>query len=178
MIFTETAVQGAYLIELNKLSDERGFFSRAFCSGEFANHGLEPSFVQANVSRNKQKHTIRGMHMQTEPFGETKLVRCTRGSVYDVLIDLRPGSPTFCQWVGVELTEESHNMLYVPKGCAHGYQTLCDEAEVFYLVSTSYHAENETGLRWNDPFFRIDWPEKANVTVSDKDQTWPLYEAE
>ncbi len=176
MIFKETAVQGAFIIELNELQDERGFFARAFCAEEFAAHDLETSFVQTNVSRNKYKRTVRGMHMQTEPHGEIKVVRCTRGAIFDAFIDLRPESPTFLKWFGAELTEENHRTLYIPKGCAHGYQTLCDDVEVFYLVSTAYHAESETGLRWNDPFFAIDWPEKTNAIVSDKDAAWPLYE--
>ncbi len=176
MIFKETAVQGAFIIELNELQDERGFFARAFCADEFAAHGLETAFVQANISQSNHKHTVRGMHMQTKPHGETKLMRCTRGAVYDALIDLRPDSPTFHKWVGVELTADNHKMLYVPAGCAHGYQTLSDDAEVFYPVTAPYNADSEIGIRWDDPFFGIDWPEKTNAIVSDKDKAWPLYE--
>jgi len=178
MIFTETAIQGATIIELNKLGDERGFFARAFCAEEFAAQGLETTFVQANISRSKEKHTVRGLHMQTDPFGETKLMRCTRGAIFDVLIDLRPESPSFRKWFGVELNENNHKMLYVPAGCAHGYQTLTDDSEVFYPVTAPYNAKSEIGIRWDDPSFKIDWPEKTNAIVSDKDKAWPLYEAE
>jgi len=175
MIFTPTAVEGAYLIEFEKRGDPRGFFARAFCSEEFAGHGLKTNFVQANVSRSTQKHTLRGMHLQADPFGETKLMRCTCGAVFDALIDLRPESPTFKQWVGVELSADNHKMLYVPAGCAHGYQTLCDDAEVFYPVTMAYHPENELGIRWDDPAFNIEWPEKTNAILSDKDKNWPLF---
>ncbi len=175
MLFTETAIAGATLIELNRLTDERGFFARAFCAEEFAAHGLETNFVQANVSKSAQKYTLRGMHLQAEPHGEVKLMRCTRGTVFDCLIDLRPESPTFKKWFGVELTADNHKMLYVPAGCAHGYQTLCDDAEVFYPVSTAYHPESEQGCRWDDPAFDIDWPEKDNPVLSDKDKAWPLW---
>ncbi len=174
MIFTETNVAGAFLIELNKLNDDRGFFARAFCTEEFADHGLETVFVQSNISRNLKKNTLRGMHMQVAPYGEVKVVRCTRGAVFDCFVDLRPESPTYLQWAGAELTEDNHRMLYIPKGCAHGYQTLCDEAEVMYLVSTAYHPDSERGYRWNDPAFGIDWPEKENLMISDKDRNWPL----
>lgn len=176
MLFTPTAVDGAYIIEFEKRGDPRGFFARAFCAEEFAAHGLETTFVQANVSRSAEKFTLRGMHLQAEPHGETKLMRCTRGAVFDALIDLRPESPTFKKWIGVELTADNHKMLYVPAGCAHGYQTLCEDAEVFYPVTEFYHPESEQGVRWDDPAFGIDWPEKENPVLSDKDKAWPLWE--
>lgn len=175
MIFHETAVQGASLIELNKLTDDRGFFARAFCTAEFAEHGLETVFVQSNVSRNRKRGTLRGMHMQADPHGEVKVVRCTRGAVFDAFVDLRPESPTYLQWFGAELSEDNHRTLYIPSGCAHGYLTLCDEAEVMYLVSASYHPESERGYRWNDPAFGIEWPKTpGEKIISDKDSSWPL----
>ncbi len=174
MIFTPTAIDDAWIIECKMLTDPRGFFARAFCAEEFEQHGLEANFVQANLSGNKLKHTVRGMHMQAEPFGEVKLVRCTRGVIFDAFIDMRPDSPTFLQWFGTELTQDNHRMLYVPKGCAHGYQSLCDDAEVFYLVSTPYQPASERGVRWNDPKIGIQWPEPARAIISDKDNAWPL----
>jgi dTDP-4-dehydrorhamnose 3,5-epimerase len=178
MIYTETAVAGAFIIDCSKLSDSRGFFSRSFCAEEFAQHGLESRFVQSNISLNHSKFTVRGMHMQADPFGEVKLVRCTRGAVFDALIDLRPDSPTFGKWAGAELTADNHRSLYVPKGCAHGYQTLRDESEVFYLVSEFYSPGSERGFRWNDPAFGIDWPEPVRAILSDKDSAWPLHHKE
>ena len=178
MIFTETAIPGAWIVDCKKLSDPRGFFARAFCAEEFAQHGLESAFVQANLSGNKLRHTVRGMHMQAEPYGEVKVVRCTRGAVFDVFIDMRPESPSYLKWFGAELTQDSHRMLYIPKGCAHGYQTLCDDSEVFYLVSTPYQPSSERGIRWNDPFVGIEWPEMNHAVISDKDSGWPLIQPE
>ncbi len=174
MIYTKTAVAGAFIIDCNKLSDSRGFFSRSFCAEEFEQQGLESRFVQSNISLNHSKHTVRGMHMQIEPFGEVKLLRCTRGAVFDCCVDLRPDSPTRGKWAGVELTADNHRSFYIPKGCAHGYQTLCDQSEVFYLVSAFYNPESERGFRWNDPAFGIEWPEPAQAIISDKDRAWPL----
>lgn len=176
MIITPIHVDGAYLIELNKLSDERGFFARAFCSNEFSDQGLKTNFVQANLSGNNQKNTVRGLHMQKEPHSEVKLVRCIRGAIFDAFVDLRPNSPTFGKWAGAELTQDNRKMLYIPEGCAHGYQTLCDDTEVMYMVSAFYHAESERGYRWDDPSFGIDWPEKQQAILSEKDKAWPLYE--
>ncbi|MCK4826502.1 dTDP-4-dehydrorhamnose 3,5-epimerase, partial [bacterium] len=153
MIFTETQLRGAYIIEIEKLKDNRGFFARTWCQKEFEEHGLTPRVVQANVSSNKKKGTLRGMHYQIAPYEETKLVRCTRGAIYDVIIDLRPASPTYTQWVGVELTADNYKMLYVPENFAHGFQTLEDNTEVTYQVSQFYTPGSESGIRWGDPAF-------------------------
>jgi dTDP-4-dehydrorhamnose 3,5-epimerase len=172
MIFTPTELEGAYVIELSRLEDERGFFARAFCSGEFAVHGLNPAVAQCNVAFNRQKGILRGMHFQHEPHAEVKLVRCTRGAVFDVIIDLRPQSAGYTRWIGVELTEDNQRMLYIPEGFAHGYQTLTDTAEIFYQVSKPYAPKHEAGVRWNDPVFDIRWPETPNRIISVKDQGW------
>jgi len=177
MIFKETRLKGAFIIELEQLKDERGFFARAWCQKEFEAHGLTPRLVQCNISFNKRRGTLRGMHYQAAPYEEAKLVRCTRGAVYDVIIDLRPDSPTYKQWIGVELTADNRRMLYVPEGFAHGYQTLTDNAEVFYQVSQFYSPESERGVRWNDPAFGIEWPEADVRIISAKDQSWPDYAA-
>jgi dTDP-4-dehydrorhamnose 3,5-epimerase len=176
MIFTKTRLREAYLIDLEKREDQRGFFARAWCQREFEEHGLVPRVVQTNISYNKYKGTLRGMHYQRAPHAETKLVRCTRGAIYDVIIDLRPDSPTYKQWLGVELTAVNYRMLYVPEGFAHGFQTLMDEVEVIYQVSQFYTPEAEGGLRYNDPAFGIDWPLEIQV-ISDKDKSWPDYSA-
>ena len=175
MIFTETKLKGAYIVQLERIKDERGFFSRAWCKREFDQHGLMSRLVQCNVSYNKNRGTLRGMHYQVAPYEETKLVRCTMGSIYDVIIDLRPDSPTHKEWIGVELNAENRQMLFVPKGFAHGYQTLVNHAEVFYQVSEFYHPEAERGVRWNDPVFGIEWPIVDNLEVSEKDKSWPDY---
>ena len=172
MIFTETKLPEAYLIDIEKREDERGFFARSWCQKEFEAHGLVPRVTQANISFNKYKGTLRGMHYQAAPFAETKLVRCTRGAIYDVIVDLRPDSPTCMQWLGVELTAENYKMLYVPEGFAHGFQTLIDNTEATYQVSQFYTPEAEGGLRYNDPTFNIDWPLEVQV-ISDKDRNWP-----
>jgi dTDP-4-dehydrorhamnose 3,5-epimerase len=172
MIFTPTALSGAYIIELQKLQDDRGFFARSYCSQEFAAHGLTPRVVQSNISFNKKKATLRGMHYQIEPYGETKLVRCTRGAIYDVIVDLRADSPTFKNWIGVELTAENYRMLYVPEGFAHGFETLEDETEVTYHVSEFYTPNAEQGLRYNEPMLGIRWPLEVEV-ISEKDKSWP-----
>lgn len=175
MIFTETRLKGAFIIEVKKLKDERGFFGRSFCQHEFAEHGLINQVAQANVSFNDQKGTLRGMHFQKAPYQETKLVRCTRGALYDVIIDLRPDSPTFRQWVGVELTAENHTMLFVPQDFAHGFITLEDNTEANYLVSQFYTPGAEGGVRWNDPEINIQWPLEP-VSISDKDASWPDFD--
>jgi dTDP-4-dehydrorhamnose 3,5-epimerase len=172
--FAETKLRGACIIEIEKLKDERGFFARTWCRKEFEAHGLTSSVVQANVSFNKKKGTLRGMHYQIAPYEEAKLVRCTRGAIYDVIIDLRPGSPTYKQWFGVDLTAENYQMLYVPENFAHGFQTLSDNTEVTYQVSQFYTPGSERGIRWDDPAFSISWPLKIQV-ISDKDTSWPDY---
>ena len=174
MIFTETKLKDAYIIDINKLEDQRGFFARGWCQREFEEHGLIPTVVQANISYNKKKGTIRGMHYQVSPYEETKLVRCTRGALYDVIIDLRPDSPTYKQWLGVELTAENYKTLYVPKGFAHGFITLVDNTEAYYQVSQFYTPGAEQGIRYDDPAFGIEWPVEVQV-ISDKDKNWNNY---
>lgn len=169
MIFTETGLAGAYLIDLEKRGDERGFFARAFCEKEFAAQRLATRFVQVNNSLSAQKGTLRGMHYQLAPKAETKLVRCIRGSLYDVILDLRPSSPTFGKSFGAELTAENRRMMYVPKGFAHGFMTLADDTEAFYFVDEFYGPEQERGIRWDDPKFKVQWPHPP-VVVSDKDK--------
>jgi dTDP-4-dehydrorhamnose 3,5-epimerase len=154
------------------MRDERGYFARAWCRNEFEEHGLESALVQCNISFNTRKGTLRGMHYQAAPFAETKLVRCTQGAICDVVLDLRSQSPTFKRWVAVTLTAENRSMVYVPKGCAHGFLTLQHETEVFYQMSEVYNAESARGVRWNDPTFGIAWPEKVEV-ISDRDRNYP-----
>jgi dTDP-4-dehydrorhamnose 3,5-epimerase len=173
VIFTETELAGAFAVDLERREDDRGFFARAWCANEFTDHGLNPRLVQANLSFNDRKGTLRGMHFQREPAAEAKLIRCTRGSIFDVIVDLRPESPTFKRWVGVDLTAENRTALYVPEGFAHGYQTLKPDTETFYLVSEYYTPEAEGGVRWDDPAFGIEWPDPANAFLSEKDASWP-----
>ena len=175
MIFKETPLKGAFEIEVQKIDDKRGFFGRLWCEKEMKIHGLNTNIVQSNVSLSKNKGTLRGMHFQRNPFQETKLVRCTKGSVYDVIIDLRPDSPTFKKWHGVKLSEDQHNMIYVPENFAHGFLTLEDHSEVYYLVTEFYNKDKEAGLRWNDPAFGIDWPEVVNE-ISIKDNNHPDFD--
>ena len=175
MKFNKTAILGAYIIELEKIGDERGFFARAWCQKEFREHDLVTQFVQCNLSFNKRGNTLRGMHYQSAPLEEVKLVRCTRGAIFDVIIDLRPESSTFLKWIGVELTSDNYNMLYIPEGFAHGYLTLTEEAEVFYQVSQFYSPGHERGVRWNDPVFKIDWPIDGDLVISEKDNNWPNF---
>jgi dTDP-4-dehydrorhamnose 3,5-epimerase len=175
MIFTETKLKDAYVIDLEPIEDERGFFARAWCEQEFEEHGLETRIAQCNVSHNRRQGTLRGMHFQTAPHEEVKLVRCTRGGIYDVIIDLRPDSPTHKQWLGVELTAENRRGLYVPKGFAHGYQTLTEDSEIFYQVSQVYTPDAASGVRWNDPAFDIEWPDPEGARLSDQDRSWPDY---
>jgi dTDP-4-dehydrorhamnose 3,5-epimerase len=176
MRFTESELPGAFLIDLEPLSDGRGFFARTFCREEFVEHGLEPDVVQCNISYNNRAGTLRGMHYQLPPAAEVKLVRCTAGAIWDVIIDLRPDSPTCGRHVGVELTEGNRRALYVPELCAHGYQTLTDGAEVTYQVSHSYHPDLERGIRYDDPYFGIDWPLPV-TRISPKDSSWPAFRA-
>jgi len=172
MIFTETKLKGAFIIDVKRLEDERGFFGRAWCKREFEEHGLNSGAVQANVSYNKVKGTLRGMHYQAAPFAETKVVRCTSGALYDVIIDIRPESPTYKQWIGVELTEESMRMLYVPEGFAHGFITLKDHTAVHYVLTQYFEPGHAGAIRYNDPAFNIDWP-GAPVVISEKDKVIP-----
>ncbi len=174
MKFTEMGLNGAYVIEIEKLTDERGFFARSYCRNEFEAQGLTPELVQANVSFNIKKGTLRGMHYQISPYEETKLVRCTRGAIFDAIIDLRPESPTYKKWFGVELTADNYKMLYVPEKFGHGFQTLLDNTEVTYQVSQFYTPGAEKGIRWNDPAIGIDWPIPVTV-MSAKDKNWPEY---
>lgn len=158
MIFTETRLKGAFIINLEPVEDDRGFFARTWCQREFSTHGLNARWVQCNISFNKQEGTLRGMHYQVKPHEETKMVSCVRGAIYDVILDLRPGSPTFRQWVPVELTAQNRQMLYIPQGLAHGFQTLADNSEVFYQMSAFYHPESARRVSWNDPAYGIEWP--------------------
>jgi dTDP-4-dehydrorhamnose 3,5-epimerase len=171
--FQETELPGAFVIEPERIEDHRGFFARTWCIREFADHGLSTDLVQCNVSYNARKGTLRGMHYQVAPHAEVKLVRCTRGSILDAIVDVRPESPTFHRWVGVELSAENGRMLYIPGGFAHGFQTLEDGSEVFYQMSTFYHPESARGLRWDDPTVGIGWPLDVQV-ISGKDQGFPL----
>jgi dTDP-4-dehydrorhamnose 3,5-epimerase len=169
MIFTELELKGAFLVEVKKMEDERGFFGRAWCQNEFTDHGLNPNFVQLNTSFSRKKGTIRGMHYQVDPYQEVKFIRCTRGRIWDVIIDLRPESPTFMKWTGNELTADNYRMVYVPENFAHGFITLEDNSEVYYPVSQVYTPGAERGLRYNDPLFKIKWPIDVTM-VSDKDK--------
>lgn len=173
MKFTETPLKGAWVIDLEPRGDERGYFARAFCRKEFEAHGIDPTIAQSNVSFSKHAGTLRGMHFQKAPAEETKLVRCLSGALVDVIVDNRSDSPTYRQHFAVELTPENMRMLFVPRGFAHGFQTLKDDTEMLYMVSEFYTPEAEGGLRYNDPVFSIDWPLEVSV-ISDKDAAWPL----
>jgi len=170
MIFKELELQGAYVIEIERIEDERGFFARSWCQREFADAGLKVDIKQANISSNIDKYTLRGMHFQKDPYQEVKIIRCTRGAIYDVIIDLRPNSKTYKKWVGVELTQSNYKMLYVPENFAHGYMTLEEDSEVMYFVSQFYTQAAEGGIRWDDPKIGIKWP-VAPVNISEKDQS-------
>jgi dTDP-4-dehydrorhamnose 3,5-epimerase len=172
MTFTETALRGAFIVDVQPHEDERGFFARTWCVREFEDHGLNPRLVQCSFSSNTRKGTLRGLHYQAAPFAEAKLVRCTKGAIYDVIVDLRPGSPTRGRHVGVELTAANHRALYVPEGFAHGLLTLADDTEVLYQISEFYHPDASTGVRWNDPAFGIDWPARPAV-ISARDAAYP-----
>jgi dTDP-4-dehydrorhamnose 3,5-epimerase len=175
MIFTETPLPGAYLLDVEAREDERGFFARTFCAREFCERGLKPEFVQCSVSYNTRKGTLRGMHWQAAPHGEGKLVRCTRGAIFDVIIDLRPDSPAFKRWFSVELTDTNRRQLYIPEGCAHGFQTLADGTEVFYQMTEFHVPESARGLRWNDPTFNIAWPDTPHRIMHPRDAAYPDY---
>jgi dTDP-4-dehydrorhamnose 3,5-epimerase len=172
MIFEETKIKGLFVIEPELIKDERGFFACSWSHTEFEQRGLDAQLVQCNISFNHQRGTLRGMHYQENPYQEAKLVRCTRGAMFDVAIDLRPDSATRYHWVGVELTSENRRLFYIPKGFAHGYQTLTDNTEIFYQMSEYYHAESARGVRWNDPLFKISWPEKV-ACINQRDSTYP-----
>lgn len=173
MRFIETELKGAFLIEIEPREDERGFFARAWCEEEFRAHGLNPQIRQCNISFNRYRGTLRGMHYQVAPYGEVKVVRCTAGAVYDVIIDLRPESPTYCRWTGVELSQSNRRMLYIPEGFAHGFQTLQDNTELFYQMSESFHPEAARGVRWDDPLFGITWPPVERRILSERDRQFP-----
>lgn len=175
MIFRETKLQGVFEIHLEPKSDARGFFARAWCQREFESKALNPRLVQCSISFNSRKGTLRGMHYQAQPYEEAKVVRCTKGAIFDVVIDLRPDSPTYKEWVSVALTATNRHMIYVPEGCAHGFLTLEDESEIFYQMSEFYNPESARGVRWNDPAFQIAWPEKVEV-ISERDQSYPNFE--
>lgn len=176
MQFNKTPLEGAYTIDLEKRGDDRGFFARLFCEKEFGVAGLETHFVQINNSSSAKRGTLRGMHFQLPPVAEVKVVRCIKGGLYDVIVDLRPDSPTFKQWFGAELTAENRRMMYVPRGFAHGFITLTDDTEAFYLVSAFYGPEQERGLRYNDPAIGIEWP-MTPTELSEKDKNWPDLDA-
>jgi dTDP-4-dehydrorhamnose 3,5-epimerase len=175
MTFHETKLPGVFEIHLEAHSDERGFFARSWCAKEFEEHGLNSRLVQCNVSLNLRQGTLRGMHYQAPPYAEAKVVRCTAGAIYDVILDLRDQSPTFKQWYATTLSADSHHMVYIPEGCAHGFLTLADNTELFYQMSEVYHPESSCGVRWNDPAFQIVWPDKVAV-ISERDNTYPDYE--
>ena len=173
MIFTPTAIDGVHIVDIERREDDRGFFARFFCQEEFIAAGLEPTVRQGNLSFNDREGTLRGMHFQLSPHEETKLVRCTRGAIYDIAVDLRPDAPTYLQHVGVQLDEDNRRSLYVPRYCAHGYLTLAPGCEVTYLVSTDYTPGSSSGFRYDDPALNIEWPGEIHV-VSDQDKAWPL----
>jgi len=175
MIFEDTKLAGVVQISVERKSDERGFFARTWCVREFEERGLNPRLVQCSVSFNNQKGTLRGMHFQAVPHAEAKVVRCTRGAIYDVVLDLRPGSQHYKEWTALVLTAEERNMVYVPEGCAHGFLTLADNTEVFYQMSEFYTPGFARGVRWDDPAFKIMWPEAVEV-ISERDRTYPAFE--
>lgn len=174
MNFEKTNLRGAYVINIQKNNDERGFFARSFCQKEFQDHGIDNNFVQTNISFNKSAGTLRGMHYQITPWREAKLVRCTKGIIYDVIIDLEPDSKTYGSWFGIELSADNYKLLYVPQHFAHGFITLQDNTEITYQVSEYYQPMAERGIRYNDPFFSINWPTDVSV-ISEKDKSWPDY---
>lgn len=172
MLFRKTGMGGVVEIQVERKTDERGFFARTWCQREFDQAGLNPDLVQCSISYNPHRHTLRGMHYQAAPYKETKLVRCTRGAIHDVVVDLRPQSPTFKQWVGVTLTADDRNMIYIPEGCAHGLLTLQDDCEIFYQMSQFYYPDSARGVRWDDPAFGITWPAQPQL-ISERDRTYP-----
>jgi dTDP-4-dehydrorhamnose 3,5-epimerase len=175
MEFSETSLKGAYLVRLKLIQDERGYFARGWCREEFLQHGLNPQMVQLNVGFSLRRGTVRGMHYQLAPHGEAKYVRCTRGAIYDVIIDLREGSPTLRQWFGIELTPDSGLMLYAPEGFAHGYQSLQNDTEMYYMTSSPYAPAAARGVRYDDPAFGVRWPLPVSV-ISKADRDWPDFQ--
>ncbi|MFZ1721459.1 MAG: dTDP-4-dehydrorhamnose 3,5-epimerase [Microgenomates group bacterium] len=175
MKFTESNLKGVYIVDLTPIADERGYFARMFAKKEYEALGLNASISQGNTSFNKHSFTLRGLHYQRAPHAEVKIVRCIRGSIFDVAVDIRPSSPTFKQWVGVELSDKNNRQLYIPEGFAHGFLTLEENTEVQYLVTADYHPQSEGGIRYDDPTFAIQWPHAPTVQ-SEKDQNWPLFE--
>jgi dTDP-4-dehydrorhamnose 3,5-epimerase len=175
MIFTESPLPGAYLVDMHRLPDERGFFARSYCADEFAARGLGPELRQCSISYNARKGTLRGMHYQDAPHGEHKLVRCTSGAIFDVIVDIRPASSTHCRWFGAELTADNRRSLFIPPGFAHGFVTLTDDTEVYYMISVVHAPDFSRGLRWDDPAFAIDWPLPPTV-ISGRDAAYPLLE--
>ena len=175
MKFTKSKISGAYLIDLDKFEDDRGFVAYAWNAREFVAHGLDTKFVEMIVSYNLRKGTLRGMHYQTDPFAQIKLVRCTRGAIFDVAIDLRPESPTFKQWEAAELTAQNRRMFYIPEGCAHGFQTLADDTEVLYQISNFYAPEHYGGVRWDDPAFGVAWPDDDRTMIA-RDRDYPDFQ--
>ncbi len=174
MIFTESRLPGAWIIDANAIGDDRGLFAVVWVGEEFSRRGLDANLAQCNLAWNRERGTLRGMHFQLAPHEQVKIVRCTRGALIDVIVDLRPSSPTYQQWDSVELTADNRRMIYVPAGFAHGYLTLQDGTEAYYHASTPYAPRHESGVRWDDPAFGIQWP-VAPVVISDKDTNWPLY---
>jgi dTDP-4-dehydrorhamnose 3,5-epimerase len=174
MRFLDTPLAGVRIVEPERKHDERGFFARLWCRDELSACGLCPELAQSSVSYNRRRGTVRGMHWQAEPFAEAKLVRCTRGAIQDVALDLRAGSATFGRWFAAELSADNHRQLYIPEGCAHGFQTLTDDAEVLYLISVPFHPELSRGVRWDDPAFNIEWPLPVSV-IAERDRTYPLW---
>ncbi len=169
MKFTPTKIAGVWIVDMERHEDERGWFARAWCAEEFRKHGLNPRLAQCSVSFNRRRGTLRGMHYQAAPHEEAKLVRCLRGALWDVALDLRPSSATFRQWVGVELTPENGRGLYLPEGCAHGFQTIAEDTELLYHISECWQAESGRGVRWNDPAFGIEWPLPTAAILSERD---------
>lgn len=176
--FVETGLGGAFLVVPERFDDERGFLARSFSQRDFEARGANPRVAECNISFNAKRHTVRGMHFQSAPRAQAKLVRCTAGAVYDVIIDLRPDSPTYTRWYGAELTAENRHMLYIPEGFAHGFQTLADASEVFYQISEFYAPETAGGVRWDDPAFGIQWPETRQVVINERDSTYPDFRPE
>jgi dTDP-4-dehydrorhamnose 3,5-epimerase len=172
MILTETALAGAFVIDLEPIEDARGFFARAWDRNVLAGRSLETQIVQCNISFNKHRGTLRGMHFQRAPHEEVKVIKCTRGTLYDVIIDLRPRSSTYKEWLGVELSSQNRRALYVPRGFGHGFQTLEHDTETFYMVSDFFMPDAEGGVRWDDPAFGIEWPLGAPTEISEKDASW------
>jgi len=172
VIFTKTKLAGVFVLDPEQIADERGFFARAWCQSEFEAHGIDQRLVQCNISFNRRKGTLRGLHYQRAPHEETKVVRCTKGAVFDVAVDLRRESPTFKQWVGETLSADNYRILVIPPGCAHGFLTLEDRTEVFYQMSAYYSPKHAAGVRWNDPAFGVRWPSEV-VVIADRDRNYP-----